>query len=342
MNLYQCAYCGLAYEPLSDYGEPVMIYTSCPECGPDATMLRVERPVRAACCGASGTGKSEIAKWLAEMLKLPLCPIGSRSVSAEMGFASPYDVDAAGRRAEFQERLITSKAAWESRRHAFVTDRTLADNLAYLVLHKPEAVTDELVEAVRVGMRRYTHVVFFPMAAFWDTAGDPARVKERGYHWAYEAVLRGLLPSLGIEYHSLHQLRDLDERKRFFELILGVSAPASCEAEALQQLKRYTTSTKDAYRPPYEQRAVDHAQGDEMTLVRGPSTADLLREVAEALRERFPGPCGALDRQAAAADAAGLVLPGPAAYALIRKHLSDLSLQRLPEDLRQRVEAARG
>ena len=57
--------------------------------------------MRIAFCGASGTGKSTLAKWIVENaaeLKLDgieLNPVGSRSVAKAMGFSSPYDVDKA-------------------------------------------------------------------------------------------------------------------------------------------------------------------------------------------------------------------------------------------------------
>ena len=65
--------------------------------------------VRIAMAGASGTGKTTLMNFLAKEYGLPVNPVGSRSVSAAMGFASPYDVDKAGKRSEFQRRLVTEK-----------------------------------------------------------------------------------------------------------------------------------------------------------------------------------------------------------------------------------------
>ena len=68
---------------------------------------------RVAICGASGTGKSVLAAYIAERYGLMVNPVGSRSVSQAMGFASPYDVDKAGKRAEFQRKLLAAKTGWE-------------------------------------------------------------------------------------------------------------------------------------------------------------------------------------------------------------------------------------
>ena len=142
--------------------------------------------------GASGCGKSTLASWLAAELELPDNPVGSRSVAAAMGFASPYDVDAAGKRAEFQRRLLAEKLAWEAEHDAFVTDRTTFDNLAYTILHDARAVDEDQLRAAARGVRRLTYVFFCPLDAHQKTGDDPARVHDRAYHLVYEAVLRGL------------------------------------------------------------------------------------------------------------------------------------------------------
>src|SRR5271165_1540913 len=96
--------------------------------------------IRIGLAGASGTGKSFLANWLSDTYNLPFNPVGSRSVALAMGFASPYDVDKAGKRAEFQLRLVTEKLAWEAAHDSFVSDRTTMDNLAYSMLHDIYAV----------------------------------------------------------------------------------------------------------------------------------------------------------------------------------------------------------
>src|SRR5450631_4116837 len=95
----------------------------------------MEECMRTAFAGSSGTGKSVLTTFIHEKYGYPINPVGSRSVAQAMGFASPYDVDKAGKRAEFQRRLFVEKCNWEDAHESFVTDRTHIDNLIYSSMH---------------------------------------------------------------------------------------------------------------------------------------------------------------------------------------------------------------
>jgi hypothetical protein len=124
---------------------------------------------------------------------LILNPVGSRSVSRAMGFASPYDVDAAGRRGEFQRRLTEEKVAWEATHENFVTDRTTLDNIAYTTMHDARHVDRALFGTALVGLARYTHVVYCPVSVFCDIANDPARINDFTYHVLYNVLVDALI-----------------------------------------------------------------------------------------------------------------------------------------------------
>lgn len=147
---------------------------------------------RIAFTGSSGTGKTTLATNLAAHLKIPLNPIGSRSVAESMGFASPYDVDKAGLRGEFQRNLILQKVGWEFRHDEFVTDRTLIDNLAYLSMHDVSSVTEDILFSCFSAMSRYTHIIHCPVDVFCNPGDDPQRVQEIAYHQVFDAMLVGL------------------------------------------------------------------------------------------------------------------------------------------------------
>ncbi len=147
--------------------------------------------MRIAISGASGTGKTTLARSLAEHYKIPMNPVGARSVALEMGFDNPYDVDAAGRRVEFQARLFESKRAWELGHESFVTDRSYFDNLAYCALHMASSLEPDAIEVFSRAMERYDVVFFLPRAKFQDLS-DGVRVTAPGYHAMYEFVLESL------------------------------------------------------------------------------------------------------------------------------------------------------
>ncbi len=185
--------------------------------------------MRIAFAGASGTGKTTLAKWLAARQGLELCPVGSRSIAAEFGFATPYDVDKAsvhiwsqvrmaGRpkeeaaqaaiagfipgthtscRARFQLRLQQEKILWERTHSKFVTDRTVLDDCAYAMIHCPEVVDEAFLQrALHHASSRYDAIFLCPVmgqGGFLNTDGDPARVAERSYHLRYDMIIHGLV-----------------------------------------------------------------------------------------------------------------------------------------------------
>lgn len=138
--------------------------------------------------GASGTGKTTLANAIAAVYDLPLNPIGARSVALEMGFENPYDVDAAGRRGEFQMKLFDQKRAWELAHDRFVTDRTYLDNLTYCALHMPAQLADDAIETFTSAMSRY-NLVFWLWKADFQSLGDGVRVTSKAYHEIYERLI---------------------------------------------------------------------------------------------------------------------------------------------------------
>ena len=148
--------------------------------------------------GASGTGKTWLANRLAAELELPMCPVGSRQVAEQMGYANhPYDVDRVpGARRAFQVELLARKIEWERPRAAFVTDRTPVDNLTYTALHDVSAIDADMLERARRHFHTYTHVVVCWCSSFHRLGDDPARVADPTYHAIYEACLMGLLDEL--------------------------------------------------------------------------------------------------------------------------------------------------
>lgn len=169
-------------------------------------------PIRIGFCGASGTGKTTLARWLSKELALPMNPVGSRSVALAMGFNNPYDVDAAGKRGDFQRRLQLEKSDWEMENESFVTDRTFLDELVYTMLHDHKTIDAAYLDTVSRGMRHYTHVFHCPLWSFQDLAGDSSRVNDGPYHKVFEIALFGALKHYPINLYTLNN-RTLENRQ---------------------------------------------------------------------------------------------------------------------------------
>lgn len=165
----------------------------------------MRKGIRLAFAGASGTGKTTLAGYFAALKKLEMVPVTARRVAQEMGLTCPYDADewSAGRK-EFSRALITKKSAWEHSRESFVTDRTVADEFAYALLHDVRATCD-MWQTVASSMRQYTHIVYCPLSVFCDIGNDPMRCRDANYHMAYDAMLFGLLYRAGAAFLTLTQ-----------------------------------------------------------------------------------------------------------------------------------------
>lgn len=179
--------------------------------------------VRLAFTGASGTGKTTLASWVSETYGLPQNPVGSRSVAKSMGFDNPYDVDKAGKRSEFQHRLVAEKRAWEDARESFVVDRTTLDNLIYTLMHDVYAIDRALLDSVIEGLGRYTHIVFCPVDSFINIGGDALRVSARVYHELYDEIMRAFLRKYVPHKVHVATLRrtELEERKAWVTRLIG-------------------------------------------------------------------------------------------------------------------------
>jgi predicted ATPase len=185
--------------------------------------------LRIAFAGSSGTGKSTLLNAVNASFKLPALAVQTRDVARQMGFASPYDVDAAGKRCEFQELLLDSKVTAEKFTKSFITDRTVVDVLTYYALHESRHVTSEIIKKARSAYARYTHVFLCPMDTFFEPGDDPARLGAsfRGYHETFEELCFSWIHSFANATHMggplIWSLEDSSLEKRIENVVQVVT-----------------------------------------------------------------------------------------------------------------------
>ncbi|HMG13781.1 MAG TPA: AAA family ATPase [Gemmatimonadaceae bacterium] len=182
--------------------------------------------MRIAIAGASGTGKTTLARAISKKYNIPLNPVGARSVALEMGFDNPYDVDKAGCRVKFQNRLFEAKRDWELAHDDFVTDRSYLDNLTYCALHMVDRLDDNALEVFSGSMRRYNFVVRLWKKDF-QALDDGIRKTSGAYHDCYEAMLTGLLAIARVPVIDLSgdRLTRLEKVSQALDMFQKITAP---------------------------------------------------------------------------------------------------------------------
>lgn len=155
--------------------------------------------MKIAFCGASGTGKTYLAKKVLSLLPSHwFIEVGSRTVIKELGLELPYQVDSLGRREEFQRLLLKRKTEEELKYENFITDRTAIDNLVYSELGG--FADEEFRYACYNDAHRYDKVVLCRMGRYFQTGTDPARNHSISYHKEFEKKLVRHLELAGIPY----------------------------------------------------------------------------------------------------------------------------------------------
>lgn len=154
-------------------------------------------PLRIAVSGAQGTGKTTLARALAERLRLPLLSEVARTVAREMGIArdEPIKPELAMR---FQLAIAWRQLNKERRlwRSGFVADRSIVDQVSYLLL-KAAAYYNETGEISTVydilrrtilRAERYSLVVIVP-------TGDGPIYDDgfRSVDWHYQQIIHELI-----------------------------------------------------------------------------------------------------------------------------------------------------
>lgn len=164
------------------------------------------------CMGAGGTGKTTLAKALAEQIKLPFIASSSRPVFERRGIT------------EVDQRHMTPEQQWELQLEIFdarerlenqiaegtlypdggVADRTLWDQLAYSLLRAHGVMAEEhylsLALRAQLACKKYDVLFYFPLHTF-PGGEDGFRDTAHGSRMVFDAILQRL-----IWYHEAHRV----------------------------------------------------------------------------------------------------------------------------------------
>lgn len=152
--------------------------------------------------GASGTGKTTVAKFLSEKYNIPRMsftgPNGEDWSAARytawtiIGRPRPYDVPD---RVQFQLRLLDIMGEWIDAHHStgYVSDRGDADQWAYSCLHGPDELRDNPQIFQKAIARPDQTVAICYMDRFFDLGNDDTRKSAHAYHVATEGLIEAYI-----------------------------------------------------------------------------------------------------------------------------------------------------
>lgn len=165
--------------------------------------------MRIGICGAESTGKTTLAKALADKLELPLITEQARGVAKRLGI-DDLNKDYPKRLWDrFQWECLKTQMAIEQRHESFVSDRTVLDNLAYwLVDHADPHNCYETLQywgyAERhIRVRPYDMIVFVRPEDDIALENDGFRHTNPAHRWLIDRVLSSLVAWIAHTYSHI-------------------------------------------------------------------------------------------------------------------------------------------
>jgi deoxyadenosine/deoxycytidine kinase len=163
-------------------------------------------------CGAHGTGKTTIARIIAENYDLKIIEGTMRNMWKKFGISDFEKLPADVRKTFQYYAILTQIEREEEVESGFVTDRTVLDNLAYTVLSAElNQVELRLYEALtKERLKNYTHFIYVPVefkAEYEHLRADPeTQAKLAG-------IIEEYLPKMFSEGSYLVIKGDIETRK---------------------------------------------------------------------------------------------------------------------------------
>lgn len=180
-----------------------------------------EKIIRIGCIGSAGTGRTTIAMKLASELGISF--LRSANITDEILKRDGYDfsngqcVEMFLSQSNRESEIIYKKIRIEKEHPSFVTDRTLLDNFAYILMNVSAYQVDvatKLNRMCRDHMSNYTHIVYFKRKEI--IRNNNKRTVNKWFQMSVDFIIQGLIK----EWNINTIIVDGDSEKETMEKIL--------------------------------------------------------------------------------------------------------------------------
>lgn len=165
--------------------------------------------------GAAGTGKTTLAKWIANKYKIPFISSSTKELWPEFGIESHYDLKKLMREdpiwsSEFQRKVLDHRAKIMNENEEYVLDRGPLDNFTYYLLecsdHETEEESERFVDYVmNLYIERQTHQIFLPLILS-GIEDDGKRITNPYYQFTVDSVLSSIRAHYAAKIPSVKHL----------------------------------------------------------------------------------------------------------------------------------------
>lgn len=174
--------------------------------------------------GAHSTGKTTLARYVAEQYKLPLLNEVARTILAER----EYQIDTMRSNLQtinsYQYDVFCRQMAEEEKHHSFVSDRSF-DNLAYSAQHSrvlAPLMEDKMLKHYLKRLKEQDTLLFFVRPSRATMKNDGVR---EFLNWdgivSIDAMIKFMLEMWGLRYFQISS-ENMQERTRLIDSILSL------------------------------------------------------------------------------------------------------------------------